>query len=222
MTEETRGNSLAFDSSLSLQSQWETFLFLSVPVQNQSSVMDLNNSVSSLSLTSRDLLHTLISHWIYNLTQEESWSVTQCLIWPWANAGGRSTFKSFDKRYFLDNEHTYRKQLYQMWSEYGLPNISFQLLLILFEVKSLMKRGREVSSYVPGYSIWEHWVLCHPRVLRVEKGMLETLLSSLRVFEKERENYSFIIRFAKWSLRKCDIIHMHCQAGEVPCILAVI
>lgn len=54
--------------------------------------MDLNNSVSSLSLTSRDLLHTLISHWIHNLTQEESWSVTQCLIWPWASAGGRSLF----------------------------------------------------------------------------------------------------------------------------------
>lgn len=130
-----RVNSLAFDSSLSLQSQWQTVLFLAVPVQNQSSVTDLNNSGSSLSLTSRDLLHTLISHWIHNLTQEESWSVTQCLIWSWANAGGRSTFKSFDKRYFLDNEHSYRKKLYQMWNEYGLPNICFQLLLILCKVK---------------------------------------------------------------------------------------
>lgn len=174
-----RVNSLAFDSSLSLESQWQTVLFLTVPGQNQSSVMDLNNSSSSLSLTSRDLLHTFISHWIHNLTQEESWTVTQCLTWSWANAGGRSTLKSFDKRYFLDNEHSYRKKLYQIWNEYGLPNICFQLLLILCEVKSLMKRGRVFASYMPGYSIWKRWVLCHPCVLRVEKGMLETLLTEL-------------------------------------------
>lgn len=37
----------------------------------------------------------------------------------------------------------------------------------------------------------------HPRVLQVEKGMLEMLLGSGGLFEKERENYSLIIRFAK-------------------------
>lgn len=195
-----------------------------MPVQNQSSVMDSNNSGSSLSLTSRDLLHTLISHWIHNLTREKAQSVNQCLIWSWANAGGRSAFKRFDKRYFLDNKHSYRKKPYQMWNEYGLWNICFHLLLILCKVKALDDAAREggLACYAQGYRIWRRRVLCHPHVLRVEKGMLETLLGSVGLFEKERENYSFIIRFAKWSLRKCDIIHTHCQAGEMPHILAAI
>ena len=86
-----------------------------------------------------------------------------------------------------------------MWNEYGLSNICFQLLLILCKVKTLDDEVREgfLASYVQGYGIWRRCVLCHPRVLRVEKGMLETLLSSVGLFEKERENYSFIIRFAK-------------------------
>lgn len=217
-------SSLAVTLFLSLRSQWQSVLFLAMAVQNQSSMMDSNNSGSSLSLTSRDLLHTLISHWINNLTQEKAQGVNQCLIWSWANSGGRSAFKRLDKRYYLDNKHSYRKRPYQMWNEYGLSKICFQLLLILCKVKALDDAVREgvSASYMQGYSIWRRWVLCQPHVLRVEKGMLETLLSSVGLFEKQRENYSSIIRFAKWSLRKCDIIHMHCQAGEMPRILAVI
>lgn len=86
-----------------------------------------------------------------------------------------------------------------MWNEYGLSNICFQLLLILCKVKALDDAAKKgvLASYVQGYGIWSCRVLCHPHVLWVEKGMLETLLSSVGLFEKERENYSFIIRFAK-------------------------
>lgn len=175
---------------LSLRSQWQSVLFLAMPVQNQSSMIDSNNSGSSLSLTSRDLLHTLISHRIHNLTREKAPSVNQCLIWAWASAGGRSAFKRFDKRYFLDNEHPYRKRPYQMWNEYGLSNICFHLLLMPCKVKALDDAAREGAwaSYVQGHGIWRLRVLCHPRVLWVEKVMLEILLGSVGFFEKEREN----------------------------------
>lgn len=86
-----------------------------------------------------------------------------------------------------------------MWNEYGLSRICFQLLLIFCKVKALDDAVREgvLASYMQGYSIWRCWVLCHPHVLWVEKGMLEILLSSVGLFEKKRENYSSIIRFAK-------------------------
>lgn len=86
-----------------------------------------------------------------------------------------------------------------MWNEYGLANICFPLLLILCKVKTLDDEAREgvFASYMQGYGIWRHRVLWHPHVLRIEKGMLKTLLGSVGLFEKERENYSFIIRFAK-------------------------
>lgn len=138
-------SSLAVTLFLSLRSQWQSVLFLAMAVQNQSSMMDSNNSGSSLSLTSRDLLHTLISHWINNLTQEKAQGVNQCLIWSWANSGGRSAFKRLDKRYYLDNKHSYRKRPYQMWNEYGLSKICFQLLLILCKVKALDDAVREGS-----------------------------------------------------------------------------
>lgn len=104
-------SSLACNPFLSLQSPQQIFLFLAVLVQYQSSVMDLNNSGSSLSPTSRDLLHALISHWIHSMTQEKAQNVKQCLIWSGASGGGRSAFKRFDKEYFWDNECSYTEAL---------------------------------------------------------------------------------------------------------------
>lgn len=104
-------SNLARNPFLSLQSPRQIVLFLAILVQYQSSIMDLNNSGSSLSLTSRDLVHALISHWIHSLTQEEAQSVKQCLIWSGANGGGRSVFKRFDKQYFWDNECSYTEAL---------------------------------------------------------------------------------------------------------------
>lgn len=110
-------SSLALNPFLSLQSPQQSVLFLAILVQYQRSVMDLNNSGSSLSLTSRDLLHALISHWVHSLTQEKAQSVKQCLIWSGANGGGRSAFKRFDKEYFWDNERFYTEALSNVeWS----------------------------------------------------------------------------------------------------------
>lgn len=63
--------------------------------------------------------------------------------------------------------------------------------------------------------IYEHCVrslpaLCvHPRFQTGSRGCWETLFGFVRAFERLRgeENYSFIMRFAKWSLRSCDITH---------------
>lgn len=43
----------------------------------------------------------------------------------------------------------------------------------------------------------------------------EVVFGSVGAFERGRgeENYFFIVRFAKWSLRSCDIIQTLCQAG---------
>jgi len=75
--------------------------------------------------------------------REKAQSVNQCLVWSWANNGGRSAFQRCDKRYFLDNEHSYREKPYQMWNEYGLSDICFQLLLLLCKGKALDDAMRE-------------------------------------------------------------------------------
>lgn len=195
MCRQWRGNgvsSFALNPFLSLQSPRQSVLFLAMLGQNQSSMMDLNKSGSSLSLTSRDLLHTLISHRIHNLTQEKAQSVKQCLGWSWANGGGGSAFKRFDKRYFWDNECSYTEALSNVewiWAIKHLLSTSSDPR----ESKSFgcSEAERGLGSYLQGYGVWRHWVLCHPHVLWVENGMLEMLLHSEKLFEKERENYSY-------------------------------
>lgn len=85
-----------------------------------------------------------------------------------------------------------------MCNEYALSNICFQLLLILCKVKALDSEGRELAlaSYVQGYGIGMCWVLCHPVFCGWRRECWKHC-GSVGLFEKERENYSFIIRFAK-------------------------
>ena len=84
----------------------------------------------------------------------------------------------------------------------------------------------QVESYVSFMSIvLGAFKLCvsFPMFLnRGSKGCWETLFGFVRAFERVRgeENYSFIVSFAKWSLRSCDITHRPRQAAWKRRVLA--